>query len=71
MILHLPFDIFYQKLVLVTTTLQNLLYQYLNSLELMNTLSKIFSILQRNFDQDPNLFVASSDIQSLLKYTLG
>ena len=36
-----PFELFYQQLVLVTTTLQNLLYQYLNSLLLMNTLSKI------------------------------
>ena len=41
MILYLLFDLFYQQLVLVTTTLQNFLYQYLNSLLLMNTLSKI------------------------------
>ena len=40
-IMYLVFDLFYQQLVLVTTTLQNCLYQYLNSLLLMNTLSKI------------------------------
>ena len=41
MILYLLVDLFYQQLVLVTTTLQNFLYQYLNSLLLMNTMSKI------------------------------
>ena len=48
-ILYLLFDLFYQQLVLVTTTLQNFLYQYLNRLLLMNILSKIIFRFAKKF----------------------
>ena len=41
--------LFYQQLVLVTTTLQNFLYQYLNSLLLMNTLSNFLFYFVKKF----------------------
>ena len=40
-----PFYLFYQQLVLVAITLQNVLYQYLNNVLLVNTLSRFFFIL--------------------------
>ena len=43
------FDLFYEELVLVTKTLQNVLYQYLKSLLLMNTLSKIIFHFLKKF----------------------
>ena len=48
-ILYLLFDLFYQQLVPVTTTFQNRLYLYLNSLLLMNTLSKILFHFVKKF----------------------
>ena len=41
MVLYPLFDLFYQQLVPVVTTLQKFVYQHLNSLVLMNTLLKI------------------------------
>ena len=49
MILCFLFNLFDQQLVLVTTTLQIFLYQYLNSLLLMNTTSKIFFHFVKKF----------------------
>ena len=48
-LLPLSEKLFYQQLVLVTTTLQNFLYQYLNSLLLMNTLSNFLFYFVKKF----------------------
>ena len=57
MILYLLLDLFYQQLVLVTTTLRNFLYQYLNSFLLINTLSKILFHFAKKFFTKAQIYV--------------
>ena len=72
MILYLLFDLFYQQLVLATTTFKIFLYQYLNSLLSMNTLSKIIfhflkKLLTKIYLWHPLIFIHCSQIYLWVK----
>ena len=72
MILYLLFDLFYQQLVLATTTFKIFLYQYLNSLLSMNTLSKIIfhflkKLLTKIYLWHPLIFIHCSQIYLWMK----
>ena len=70
MTLYLLFELSYQQLVLATTTFKIFLYQYLNSLLSMNTLSKIVfhfvkKLLTKIYLWDPLIFIHCSQIYLL------
>ena len=73
MILYPLFDLFYQQLVPVATTLQKVFVPVLEKFTINEyTVKDPFSFCKEILDQDPNLLLASFDIQSLFtKYILG